>query len=126
MPPLKIFEVIPDNDWIWSVLEFDGVGVPPDDLSMDEFEEFLRREERGRIFTWTELVEFIRGINQAFSCFIVAVDSVDKITKPSEVDECPVGCIMAVEAFDSSEWIIWSDDETLSRDVASSVSRLSF
>ncbi|WP_163032439.1 hypothetical protein, partial [Pseudomonas viridiflava] len=47
-------------------------------------------------------------IEQVFDCFIVAVDSIDKIRKPIEVDEPPQNCFIALEAFDSHEWIIWS------------------
>ncbi|MEE4674492.1 hypothetical protein V2K57_09595 [Pseudomonas alliivorans] len=108
--------LVPENKWIWAVLEFYGVGIAPAGLAMPDFEERLRDLEKGWLFSWEELCLFANDIEQVFDCFIVAVDSVDKIRKPIEVDEPPQNCFIALEAFDSHEWIIWSDaPELLSR-----------
>lgn len=112
----EVLSVVPDNKWIWAVLEFYGVGIAPAGLAMPDFEERLRSLEKGWVFSWEELRLFANDIEQVFDCFIVAVDSVDKIRKPIEVDEAPQNCFIAFEAFDSHEWIIWSDaPELLSR-----------
>ena len=105
----EVLSVVPDNKWIWAVLEFYGVGIAPAGLAMPDFEEHLRVLEKGWGFSWEELRLFANDIEQVFDCFIVAVDSVDKIRKPIEVDEAPQNCFIAFEAFDSHEWIIWSD-----------------
>lgn len=108
--------LVPENKWIWAVLEFYGVGMAPAGLAMPDFEEHLRVLEKGWVFSWEELRLFANNIEQVFDCFIVAVDSVDNIRKPIEVDEPPQNCFIALEAFDSHEWIIWSDaPELLSR-----------
>lgn len=104
---------VPPNNWVWSVLEFDGIGNAPDGLHMADFQESLSLLEKGWIVGWDQLVDFAKGIQQASWCFIVAVDSVEKLKKPIEVDEAPEDCIIALEAFDSSEWTIWSDDDEL-------------
>lgn len=112
----EMLSFVPDNKWIWAVLEFYGVGIAPAGLAMPDFEERLRDLEKGWLFSWEELRLFANDIEQVFDCFIVAVDSVDKIRKPIEVDEPPQNCFIALEAFDSHEWIIWSDaPELLSR-----------
>ncbi len=112
----EMLSFVPDNKWIWAVLEFYGVGIAPAGLAMPDFEERLRDLEKGWLFSWEELCLFANDIEQVFDCFIVAVDSVDKIRKPIEVDEPPQNCFIALEAFDSHEWIIWSDaPELLSR-----------
>ncbi|MBV6754274.1 hypothetical protein KV580_28590 [Pseudomonas chlororaphis] len=36
-----LLKVIPENDWVWSVFEFQGVGWAPFGLFMDEYEVFL-------------------------------------------------------------------------------------
>lgn len=69
------------------MLEFYGVGIAPAGLAMPDFEEHLRVLEKGWVFSWEELRLFANDIEQVFDCFIVAVDSVDKIRKPIEVDE---------------------------------------
>jgi hypothetical protein len=108
-----LLPLIPDNEWTWAIIEFTGTGTAPDGIGMPDFESCLWELEQGWLFTWEELVSFANGIHQAFSCFIVAVDSVVKIRRPVEVDEPPEGCIIGLEAFDGSEWVIWSDDLAL-------------
>jgi hypothetical protein len=44
---IDMLEKVPPNDWIWSVLEFDGIGSAPDGLRMADFEEGLRLLENG-------------------------------------------------------------------------------
>ncbi|WP_164708951.1 hypothetical protein, partial [Pseudomonas viridiflava] len=58
---------------------------------------------------WEGLSVFANDFEEVFDCFIVAVDAVDKIRKPTEVNEPPQNCFIALEAFDNHEWIIWSD-----------------
>jgi hypothetical protein len=109
----ELLLLIPYNDWTWSIMEFSGTGRAPDGISMPDFEACLWDLEQGWLFTWEDLVSFAGGIHQAFSCFIIAVESAEKIRRPVEVDEAPEGCIIGLEAFDGSEWIIWSDEPSL-------------
>jgi hypothetical protein len=118
----ELLPSIPYNDWTWSIMEFSGTGSAPDGVSMPDFESCLWELDQGWLLTWEELVSFAGGIHQAFSCFIVAVDSAEKIRRPVEVDEAPEGCIIGVEAFDGSEWIIWSDEPSLLKSFSSLVS----
>ncbi|WP_052451349.1 hypothetical protein [Pseudomonas batumici] len=104
-----LLEIIPDNDWVWSVLEFQGVGCAPDGLSMDEYEDFLFSQERGDIMTWGQLLEFAQLMEQTFNCLVVAVNTVAEIIKPSDVEIVPETYVLAIEAFDSTHWTLWSD-----------------
>ncbi|MGA8135229.1 MULTISPECIES: hypothetical protein [Pseudomonas] len=104
-----LLAVIPDNDWVWSVLEFQGVGCAPDGLSMDEYEAFLLSQERGDIMTWGQLLEFSQSMEQTFNCLVVAVNTVAEIIKPSGFEIVPETYVLAIEAFDSTCWTLWSD-----------------
>lgn len=104
---------IAQNDWTWSLLAFEGIGIAPNAMSMQALEDFLHCSAQGLLMTWQELLDFAQRVEQVSWCFIVAVDSPDKIRKPVEVDAAPEGCIMALEVFDGTEWIVWSDDCTL-------------
>ncbi|MBC3955675.1 hypothetical protein [Pseudomonas triticifolii] len=104
-----VTSLVPENDWVRAVLEFYGAGIAPAGLHMADFEDRIQALDTGWIFSWKELCLFANDIQQVFDCFIVAVDAVEKIVKPIEVDEPPQSCFIALEAFDSHEWIIWSD-----------------
>lgn len=104
---------VPANDWVWAVFEFDGFGIAPDGLNMCDFQDGLGSQGKGWVFSWNELLRFAQGVDHAHFCFVAAFDSVNDIQKPPAVDEAPEGCIIALEAFDSSEWTIWADDDEL-------------
>ena len=49
---------IPDNNWIWSLLWLDGIGLAPNDLSMMQFIEQIQEDETGFKMTWQQCLEF--------------------------------------------------------------------
>lgn len=112
-----LLEVIPDNDWVWSVLEFQGVGCAPNGLSMDEYEDFLLSQEKGDIMTWEQLLEFAQPMEQTFNCLVVAVNATTEIIKPADFEIVPETYVLVIEAFDSAEWTLWSDRSEIIRAV---------
>ncbi|NWB97640.1 hypothetical protein HX882_17215 [Pseudomonas gingeri] len=113
-----LLEVIPDNDWVWSVLEFQGVGCAPNGLSMDDYEDFLLSQEKGDIMTWGQLIEFAQPMEQTFNCLVVAVNMAAEIIKPTGFEIIPETYALAIEAFDSAEWTLWSDKPEVIRAVS--------
>lgn len=112
-----LLEVIPDNDWVWSVLEFQGVGCAPNDLSMDEYEDFLRSQEKGDIMAWEQLLEFALPMEQTFNCLVIAVNTTTEIIKPAGFEIVPETYVLAIEAFDSTDWKLWSGNPEIIRAV---------
>ena len=53
-----ILDAIPDNGWHWHVLDFCGVGVPPQGMTMPEFESATQGSPEGFIFSWPDLKSF--------------------------------------------------------------------
>jgi len=101
---------VPNNDWIWSVLEFEGIGCAPDNLSMAEFEAILDSQEKGKIMSWREVCEFGDAIEQTYNFLLVAVRSISDIIKPKEPYVNAEDYIFAIEAFDSTSWTVWSEN----------------
>lgn len=102
-----------DNNWTWTVCEFDGIGQAPYNLSMSDFEDMLIESKKGAIMSWCEINEFATNIEQVYWCIVIATLSADEIVKPTGPEFVPNNCLFAFEAFDSTEWTVWSDDEKI-------------
>lgn len=92
---------IPDNNWKWSLFDFEGVGVAPHGMGMPEFEELVASERYGFYFNWDELKLFGKTISDVKSCVLVAVK------KPVEYDllmEENDDVIAYIGIFDSTNW----------------------
>lgn len=117
---IELLEVIPDNRHVWSVLYFEGTGIMPNDLSVDEFEDLVRSKPNGLMVTWTELRYFARSLTQTYDCLIVAAKSIQDISGDKSSSKESFGnCEVVVEAFDSSEWSVWvRDSQVMSKFVS--------
>lgn len=101
-----IISKIKSNDLIWHIFYYYGIGLAPNNLSMDEFEQVIKENSEGFIMTWEELNVFAQQQEQTFDCIIVGKHS-DVSIKRSEVLEGNYeNCFLVVEAFDSTEWRI--------------------
>lgn len=108
---------IPENGWIWSVVDFEGVGVAPDDLEMVDFENQAKSKPEGFVMTWHELKGFSDSLIQTYHCMVVAADAVADISGDRSEKASFSRCHLIIEAFDSSEWSIWSRDSSLMRNM---------
>lgn len=101
---------IPENNWVWAVLDFYGIGNAPNDLSMEDFEKLVRSKPNGVIMTWYELNNFASSLDQTYDCLIVAAKSPQNISKDRSAKENFSNCEVVIEAFDSTEWSVWTRD----------------
>ncbi|MDH6539935.1 hypothetical protein ACFXJO_30345 [Streptomyces lavendulae] len=101
-----VLPLIPDNDWVWSILEVDGVGVMPQGMSVDAFEDLVRSSPTGFILSWSELKAFAADLEQNHWLTVVAARSADDLV-PAElrVDDFS-RCLVMLEAFDSGSWTV--------------------
>ncbi|MGL5386817.1 MAG: hypothetical protein ACRDCA_13355 [Serratia sp. (in: enterobacteria)] len=99
-----LLEKIPDNEWIWCVYEFNGVGIAPLGLSMPEFEELVLSKDTGLELTWKDIKSLAESLTDIMLCTLGA------ITHP-----VPYSCIenneldnfiVLVRIFDSTSWEI--------------------
>lgn len=103
-----MLKLLPQNEWVWSLLDFYGIGRAPNSLSMDEFEELIRSEPTGFKMSWVQLIQFSESIEQTIDCLLVAVKN-DGDLHEAELDADNFSsCEVVIQAFDSAEWEISS------------------
>lgn len=106
----SFFARLPEHGFVWSVLYFYGVGIPPRNMDMVAFEAACLEAEQGFLISWTELKEFVEHVDQVFDCLIAA--SVD----PARIDAAAVrngdfsSCDFVLSFFDSTRWEIAYDE----------------
>lgn len=107
--------LIPDNDWVWSILEVDGIwsvstgggasGIPGD-LSVDAFEELVQASPTGFPLGWPELQAFAAHLEQNHWLTVVAVRSADELVGAELRAQDHSRCLVLLEAFDSGSWTV--------------------
>lgn len=106
-------QTIPENNFIWAILDFYGIGNAPNGLLMEDFETLVRSKSQGFIMNWAELQEFAGSLEQTYDCLIVAAKSLDFISSEKSEKENFKNCEIVIEAFDSTEWLIWARNAEL-------------
>lgn len=104
-----VLSVFPNNDLLWVVLDFFGMGCAPKGMSMPDFEHKVRSVPEGFRMTWTELKEFGDCVTQAFDCEIAAF-------RLTDFDAGRPGVELAdakICALDSTEWGVGVDETLL-------------
>lgn len=101
-----LLPLIPDNDWVWSILECDGTGIMPNGMSVDAFEELVHASPTGLVLRWPELKAFATGLEWNHFLLVVAVRSVEQLVAAElGVDDFST-CLVVLEAFDSTSWMV--------------------
>ncbi len=96
---------LPENNWIWGILYFDGTGTFPNEMTWQEFEKSCRAP-KGRIMHWPELKAFAAKLYQTYDCLIIAVKSENDIDPAAFKSDIFDKCLIAIEAHDSGSWKI--------------------
>lgn len=106
---IDVLKKVPSNDWLWSVLEYDGIGLVPYLGGVESFERDVASRETGYHFSWNGLCEFSEGLAQTIECSVVAVADEGLLKGIRQDWDYSARCKLAIEAFDSTEWTIWAD-----------------
>jgi hypothetical protein len=114
-----LFAKVPVNDWVWSILEFDGVGQMPSNESISEFQKKLREQFYGMIMTWSEIVRFADAVEYTIDCLIVAVSHIEQLNVDELMADNFLQCEIAIRAVDSTEWILAASNRSLLDDLES-------
>ncbi|STR45883.1 hypothetical protein [Iodobacter fluviatilis] len=114
----ELLTVIPDNVYVWSVIDFYGIGEAPEEFSMEEFEKQTMIRHRGFIMNWLELKMFAENLIQTVDCLIVGANYEDNISSIKLMKNDYSSCEIVIQAFDSSEWAVWAHDSTLASKLA--------
>jgi hypothetical protein len=104
---------VPENNFVWSIIEFCGIGEAPQKLSMDSFEALVRSKRCGLIMSWDKIKRFAERLDQTIDCTIIAVKTESRLLDfvNNEQDVSP--CEIVLRAFDSTSWLVWARDERL-------------
>jgi hypothetical protein len=108
-----VLSSIKTNDLVWSVQYLDSVGEPPEGIYLAELEEKAKADPEGVIISFTELEALAQSLHQTIDCLVVAAASKDKISGNKTEKESYTNCEIVIEAFDSTEWALWSKDPGL-------------
>ncbi|WP_311567541.1 hypothetical protein [Photobacterium arenosum] len=114
----EVLAVIPENDLVWSVIDFNGMGEAPDNLSMDDFEELIRSKPGGLMMSWSELKKLSNGFSQTIDCIIVGAETDRDILNAHKAGDDFSSCEVILNAFDSTEWSVWARDSELMKRLA--------
>jgi hypothetical protein len=85
--------------WSWRMLEFEGTTKVGSTLNLREVNSRIRADSGGLRLTWDELLAFADEVDQAVNCTLHAFCGKTASER-----------VMEIEALDSSEWVIWADD----------------
>ena len=107
----EILSLIPENRWIWSFIEFSGMGKAPQNLSMQEFENEVISRKNGYLMSWHELIDFSHLLNQTIDCTLVAVKMPDEIFIEEILHNNFHKCEMVIQAFDSTDWSVLAKNQ---------------
>ena len=96
-----------DNNWVWSIKFFYGIGVSPNGMDMPDFEKLVLDTPEGYIISWQELNNFAINLKDIWDLVLVAVKDKNDI-KPQEIKkENFSSCILVIEYFDSTEYSLY-------------------
>ncbi|KRP67974.1 hypothetical protein [Pseudomonas orientalis] len=101
-----LLEKVPDNDWVWLIIEFDGVANLPNDESIDEFQNRIRYLPKGLVQTWENILRFSRCIDYTVDCLIVAVSCVEQVDVERLLNDEFQDCVIFIRAIDSTDWML--------------------
>ncbi|MFB5652867.1 hypothetical protein ACE5IS_19695 [Leptospira wolffii] len=110
---IDLLKFIPENTWIWSVLEYYGQGIAPANLSIQDFEDIARNRETGFILTRKELWKFAETSRNVIDCCIVGVSSFSDLDPSAFAMSDFSKCNIVLEVFDSSFWVVKTPDSLL-------------
>ncbi|WP_133175418.1 hypothetical protein [Sphingomonas oleivorans] len=107
----NFLEPLSGADFVWSILDFDGVGIAPNNMRMDEFTAMARSQPNGILLRWQELVSFSAHIHQTYDCLIVGAEKESDIDRTKIVAGDYAAVTVVIEAVDMSYWNVWAPND---------------
>jgi hypothetical protein len=97
----EVLAAVGDVPWAWRMLAFEGTGRPGSTVDLNRLNRDIEAaDDDGVAFTTAALRRFADQVDQAVNCTLQAYRAG---TTPRRVLE--------IEALDSTEWIVWADDD---------------
>jgi hypothetical protein len=97
----------------WSILFFYGDGTLKDGRPIMDFEEEVRKSEKGMPVKWNELNELTASFSDVWDITILGCKDEKLILRYKNDQEMYESCDIVIELIDSSYWEIFSKDINL-------------
>ncbi|MFB7297010.1 MULTISPECIES: hypothetical protein [Streptomyces] len=68
----SLLSLVPENNWVWSVLDFDGIVQGVIGLEYAEIRQKIASSSQGYVMSWAQVREFATGVRQCFDLLLVA------------------------------------------------------
>lgn len=104
-----LVSLVPANDWVWSVLDFDGIGHGPSSLGYADFREAVSSSQQGYVMSWRQVQEFAAGVQQCFDLLLVAARDRSLLDPERFAASDFSGCPVVLAASDSTWWVVEID-----------------
>jgi hypothetical protein len=108
----SLLSLVGDNDWVWSVLDFDGIGAGPSGLSYEEFRDRVHSLPQGYVMSWPQVREFATGVQQCFDLLLVAASDRRSLDPERFAVDDFSECLIVFTASDSTWWSLEAVAET--------------
>ncbi|MFD5947304.1 hypothetical protein ACFWAZ_34010 [Streptomyces collinus] len=108
----SLLSLVPDNDWVWSVLDFDGIGTGPSGLGYAEFRDRVHSLPQGYVMSWPQVREFAAGVQQCFDLLLVAASNRRSLEPERLAVDDYSECLIVFTASDSTWWSVEVTTET--------------
>jgi hypothetical protein len=107
-----LVSLIPDNGWVWSVLDFDGIVQGVTGREYAELQQKMASSLQGYVMTWAQVRDFAAGVRQCFDLLLVAAEE-HRLLDPDRFAAGDfTGCSLVLTAGDSTWWTVEIDADT--------------
>ncbi|MGW0120203.1 hypothetical protein [Streptomyces sp. NPDC003327] len=104
--------MIPDNDWMWSVLEFGGIVQGNSGMEYSDIRQRVDSSPHGYVMSWEQVRKFAAGVRQCFDLLLVAVSDRPKLNPELFAAGDFAECFMMLSASDGTWWTVEIRAET--------------
>lgn len=102
----SLLSLVGENQWVWSVLEFDGIGTALPGLGYAEIRDRAHSCPQGYVMSWPQVREFAARVQQCFDLLLVAATD----RRALDAQRLAAGdfseCLMVLAAGDSTWWSV--------------------
>jgi hypothetical protein len=108
----SLLSLVPDNNWVWSVLHFDGIVQGVTSLEYAEIRQKIASSSQGYVMSWAQVREFATGVRQCFDLLLVAAGE-HRLLDPERFTAGDfAGFPLVLTASDSTWWTVEIDADT--------------
>lgn len=108
----SLLSLVPDNNWVWSVLDFDGIVQGVTGLEYSDLRQEMASSPQGYVMSWAQVREFATGVRQCFDLLLVAAREHCLLDPERFAAGDFAGCPLVLTASDSTWWTVAIDADT--------------